>query len=288
MRDVGKILPVILAGETPLEAGQACPHHLQKRRFGQSLLQNTVGRFDSDLFYRPIFITTEDQRDVIETQVADLGVDIGAMIIEPEGRGTAACAIIAALLAETYGPETLVLLSPSDQHVHYPQAFRRSIAATIPVANDGYIATFGMTPSYAETDYAYIRKGEPLRPGTFLVDDFVEKPDEKSAKALVKTGAYFWNAGTFLFRPDTLIASVEPHKTELIKHCRVAFETAAHEDGVIRLKKEPFLKCEKASFDKAIMEHIENRALIPAHIGWSDRGDIMSSPNALNAIDIAS
>lgn len=288
MRDVGKILPVILAGNMLCEAEESYPLHLQKRPFGQSLLQNTVGRFDSDLFYNPVFITTEDQRSLIEAQVTDLGVDIGAMIIEPEGRGTAACAIIAALLAETYGPETLVLLSPSDQHVQYPQAFRRSIAATIPVTNDGYIATFGMTPSYAETDYAYIRKGESLRPGTFLVDDFVEKPDKKSAKALIETGAYFWNAGTFLFRSDTLLASVEPHKAELMKHCRVAFETATHEDGVTHLKKEPFLKCEKASFDKAIMENIENRALIPARIGWSDRGNIIFSPKASKTISIAS
>lgn len=289
MRDVGKILPVILSGNPSCGGDETASVQLKTRRFGQSLLQNTAARYDSDLFHNPVFIAPENQLGTIQSQISDLGIEIGAMIIEPEGRGTTACAITAALYASTFETKPLVLLSPSDQYVAYPQAFRRSIAATIPVVSDGYIATFGMEADYPETDYAYLRKGESLRPGTFLVDHFIEKPNKETAQELLASGDYYWNAGIYLFDDDNLLDAARSLMPDLVGQCEVGLHSAAHEDNVTRLNAEAFLKCEPSSFDKTIMEHIENKALIPARIGWSDRGEKFPSVDSkLRAVDFAS
>jgi mannose-1-phosphate guanylyltransferase len=146
-----------------------------------------------------------------------------------------------------------------------------------------------MEASYPETDYAYLRKGESLRPGTFFVDHFVEKPDKETAEQLLASGNYYWNAGTFLYKEDTLLNAVRRLMPDLLNHADDAFDNAAHEDSVMRLNAEAFLKCEQASFDKAIMEPIENKALIPIRIGWSDRGKTFPSVGEeLNKVDIAS
>lgn len=277
MREMGPILPVIMSGIAKNGNVMDPPVQLIKRGFGQTLLQNTLARFDSDLFLPPVIISVEHQLDEIRSQISDLGIEVSAIISESLGKGTTNCAILAALYAQTIETDPLVLLSPSDQYVQFPQALRRSIAATIPVAYDGYVATFGMMPEYPETDYAYLRKSEPLRPGTFLVDHFVDNPSETKAEELIASGKYYWNMGTYLYEPNKFLSEVIKLEPLLFKQCKKAFQLASQQKESICLATDKYVQCKSTSVEKAIMEKIENRALIPVRVGWSDRGEIFSS-----------
>ena len=50
-----------------------------------------------------------------------------------------------------------------------------------------YLVTFGIKPTSPHTGYGYIKPGKPLSLGA-VVDEFKEKPDEKTAKEYVKKG----------------------------------------------------------------------------------------------------
>ena len=74
------------------------------------------------------------------------------------------------------------------------------------VAAAGEIVTFGVTPDHPATGYGYIHPGEPLAidPQVRRIERFVEKPDEKRARAFIEDG-YLWNSGNFVFRADVML-----------------------------------------------------------------------------------
>lgn len=273
MRDVGKIIPVVMSGHA--ENGYdpvlpvTLPKPFQKSACGLSLIQETVQRYNTDMFHPPVFICAEDHVSIIQEQMLEINREIGPIIVEPVMRGTAICAVVAAHYARLYDPEALVLLTTCDHHIEKPQAFRRCIAAAMPVVRDSYILTFGMNATRAETHHGYIRKGELLKPGTYLVDHFVYMPSRDQATEFLRTGQYFWNSGTVLFAPETLLPEIQKFQPDVSQYGQLAFENAAHCNDVISLPTEYYLKCPDLAFDKGVLALTDSAALIVAPMGWS-------------------
>ncbi|HEX3002266.1 MAG TPA: sugar phosphate nucleotidyltransferase, partial [Methanoregula sp.] len=86
------------------------------------------------------------------------------------------------------------------------------IRAAMPVAKK-YLVTFGVKPTSPHTGYGYIRPGKKLSVGN-VVDQFKEKPDEKTAKEYVKKG-YLWNSGIFLLSTDCFFAELKKYQPGL-------------------------------------------------------------------------
>lgn len=277
MLKLGKILPVIMSGGAgsrlwPLSR-QAEPKQLLPLVADHTMLQETVARFDEELYHDPVFICNDAHADMITKQMADIGRNIGALVIEPAGRNTAPCAVIAAIHAMGIDDDdSLFLLVPADHHISKPEAFRRAVAAGGPVANKGNLVTFGMMPSYPATGFGYIRKGESLAPGTFNVEQFVEKPAEDVAKAYLATGDYFWNSGIFLFNSQTLIDEMKAYAPEVEAHARLSYETSKRKKGRIYLDEKHFCDIPSVPVDKAVMEHTQKAVVIPCELGWHDIG----------------
>src|SRR3546814_16841827 len=91
---------------------------------------------------------------------------------------------------------------PSDHVITDVAAFHRAIDAALPLVNDGWLVTFGITPDAPETGYGWIAQGEPIVPGVHRVERFVEKPPRDRAEAMLAAGGHYWNGGIFLFRAD--------------------------------------------------------------------------------------
>jgi mannose-1-phosphate guanylyltransferase / mannose-6-phosphate isomerase len=71
-------------------------------------------------------------------------------------------------------------------------------------AASGHIATFGVQPERAATEYGYISPGESISGDVRAVAKFVEKPDPATAAEYIKAG-YLWNSGNFMFRASVLL-----------------------------------------------------------------------------------
>jgi len=242
----------------------------------QTMVQETAERLSGDLFHPPVFICNAAHAATIREQMNEIEQPVGAIIVEPMGRNTAPCAVVAALHAKQSDPEALILLAPADHHVTKPEAFRRSVAAALPAAQKGCLVTFGITPEGPETGYGYIEQGEAIAPGAFEVKAFKEKPDRETAQSYLDQGGYFWNAGIFLFSPEALLSEMKNFHPDIVEQSIKAYKEANLKSGQIDLDEASFAACPSESIDYAVMEPTDKAAVVPADIGWNDIGSFTS------------
>ncbi len=279
MREV-RIIPVIMSGGAGSRlwpaSRRAMPKQLLPLVSEQTMVQETAARFSGDMFHAPVFICNAAHAAPIRAQMQEADLPVGAIIVEPMGRNTAPCAVVAALHAQIRDPEALILLAPADHHVTKPEAFRRAIAAAMPTAQSGHLVTFGITPHAPETGYGYIQRGEQIGPGSFEVTAFKEKPDMQTAQSYLDTGDYLWNAGIFLFSPEVLLEEMTRFHPEITAQASLAYEKATFKSGQIDLEDEAFAACPPESIDYAVMEPTDKAAVVPAQMGWNDIGSFAS------------
>ena len=275
-----KIIPVIMSGGAGSRlwpaSRQAMPKQLLPLVTKQTMVQETAERLSGDLFHPPIFICNAAHVAPIREQMTEIEQPISSIIVEPVGRNTAPCAVVAALYARECDPETLILLVPADHHVTKPESFRRSVAAAVPAAQNGYLVTFGIAPNAPETGYGYIHQGEAIAPGAFEVKAFKEKPSRETAQDYLDQGSYFWNAGIFLFSPEVLLSEMKNFHPEIVEQAKQAYQKAKIQSGQINLDEASFAACPSESIDYAVMEPTVKAAVVPADIGWNDIGSFTS------------
>ncbi len=292
MREVGKIVPVILSGGAGSRlwpsSRMAAPKQMLPLVTEKTMIQETVLRFTCDMYHAPVFICAADHEPMIRKQMQDIDIEIGGFLIEPFARNTAGPAVIAALHALSLEKDALVLVVPADHHIEKADAFRRAVAACAPVAAHGHLMTFGITPEYAATGFGYIRKGETMSPGAFVVDSFVEKPPQDVAESYLESGEYYWNSGIFLFHAQTLLEEMEAYSPRVSGPARAAYENAMLTDDIWSLDPEFFAECQSVPVDKAVMEHTRKAGVIPCQLGWHDIGsfkalkDLKANPQGLS------
>jgi len=240
-----------------------------------TLFQASVTRLSGGGFARPLVVTNEAFRFIVTQQMAEMGVDPGAILIEPEGRNTAPAILAAALWLETRDPGALMLVAPSDHVVPDPQAFVRAVEAGVPAARAGRLVTFGITPDRPETGYGYLELeaaatgGAPAPVG---LKRFVEKPDAAAAEEMLASGRYLWNAGIFLFSVEAILAAFRAHMPDMMAPVAEAVEQGEADLGFFRLAAGPWSRAAEESVDYAVMEKASNLSVVPFSGGWSDLG----------------
>ena len=282
MNSIHRVTPIILSGGSgtrlwPLSRADR-PKQLLSLTDPRTMLQLTAMRTaDSTRFEPPVIVANRSHAALIEEQLAEIGITPAALILEPAGRNTAPAIALAALACP---PGALMLVMPSDHVIADLAAFHAAIDAALPLVEQGWLATFGISPDSPDTGYGYIRRGEPLVPGVYRVEQFVEKPDRATAEAYVADGRYAWNGGIFLFRADAYLAALEAHDPAIAVAARAAMASAATEGIRLHPDAEAFAASPSDSIDYAVMEKAECVAVVPVEMGWSDVG----SWDALHAI----
>lgn len=268
-----KITPVLMSGGAgtrlwPLST-QARPKQFHTLGGERTLIQETALRFRTEAFDAPMVIGNVAHVDLTRAQLSEVGVTACALLLEPEGRHTAAAAAVSALAAQAAGAELILLLS-ADARIAEPAALRAAVATGAPAAEAGALVIFGVTPTAPETGYGYIRAAEgdgPVR----KVAAFVEKPDLATAQSYVADPAYSWNAGIFLFRPDAFLAEAERTAPELVAAARIALAEADRDGDLIRLG-DAFREVPSLPVDVAVFERTDKAVVVAADVGWSDVG----------------
>ncbi|MDE1167646.1 MAG: mannose-1-phosphate guanylyltransferase/mannose-6-phosphate isomerase [Pseudomonas sp.] len=281
---MGTLIPCIIAGGAGTRlwpvSREAMPKPFMRLPDGESLLQKTflraAGLDDVDRLLtvtnREVFFRTLDDYRLLNKGRAALD-----FILEPFGRNTAPAIAAAALhVAKLYGEDAQLLVMPADQLVQDVEAFKAAVASARELAEQGWLVTFGIVPTSAETGFGYIQKGQALNNGGYQVACFVEKPDAPTAKQYLEGGLHLWNAGMFCMRVDAVLRELETHAPEVLASVATCLASSHKKDGNKELQLEldstTFALAPDISVDYALMERSQKVAVIPCSLGWSDIG----------------
>ncbi len=270
-----KIIPVILCGGSgtrlwPLSRNDT-PKQFLKLLGENSLLQNTVLRAQKVSMTNNenfVFVTLGRNKNEISKQLNELGAGYNHHILcEPMARNTAAAVALAAqYVADTFGEDAIMWVLPADHHIQDEVALMHALKQAILSALDESLATFGIIPTRPDTGYGYIRYSNELA-AACVVEEFVEKPDLKTAQSYLDDGHYLWNSGMFVFQASTILNSFMLHAPQIINDISNMVQS-----GYDDIDADLYSAVESISFDYAIMERAKNVSVIPCSIGWSDIG----------------
>ena len=273
------MIPVIMAGGSgtrlwPLSR-ELYPKQFLALTSEETMFQSTVKRCAGMIGAEaPIVLCKDEHRFLVGEQLQKIGVEAGAIILEPVGRNTAPAVAVAALQAMANGDDPVLMILPSDHVIVDQEKFRQAVAAGEGLAESGSLITFGIVPGCPETGYGYIKSGSAVdeNDNAFRVDRFVEKPDLQTAEQYLESGDYLWNSGMFMFKASVLISELDCYAPEIMTACRAAFEQKSYDLDFVRLDRDAFSLCPDDSIDYAVMEKTAEAVVIPMDCGWNDVG----------------
>ena len=241
----------------------------------ETLFQSTVARLEK-LFSpdRILVVTVAEQAREMQNQVPAIPVE--NYLIEPSPRGTASVVALAAAVLQKRDPQAIMAVQTADHYIRNRDLFNYLIRAAFEVAQQNYLVTLGITPTYPSTGYGYIQQGEPLdgehKYPVYTVRRFKEKPDEQTAQELLRSGDHSWNSGMFVWRVDTILAEIKrqmPPLFGVVTKIAAAWGTS-EQDEVVEAN---WFDLKSQTIDYGVMEKAKKVAVLPAGgLGWSDVG----------------
>lgn len=269
------MIPVILSGGSgtrlwPLSRG-VYPKQFLPLVSDKTMVQETVLRLQGlDHLQAPIAVCNEAHRFMMAEQLREIDAQPDVIILEPVGKNTAPAVALAALAAKNY--DDILLVLPADHVIENVAAFQQAVVKAEQLAEQGYLVTFGIIPTAAETGYGYIKRSAENIADAFKVAEFVEKPDAVVAETYVNSGEYYWNSGMFAFKAGRYLEELEKFSPEMLAACRLSFADAKTDVDFVRLNKDIFIQCPSDSIDYAVMEKTDKAVVIPLDADWSDVG----------------
>jgi len=278
------LIPCIIAGGAGTRlwpvSREAMPKPFMRLPDGESLLQKTfvratalkdVGRLLT-VTNREVFFRTLDDYRLLNKAKVELD-----FILEPFGRNTAPAIAAAALhVSRLYGDDAQLLVLPADHLIKDVQAFANAVDSARQLAEQGWLVTFGLVPTHAETGFGYIEKGQGLNKDSFQVNRFVEKPDAATAQRYVDGGLHLWNGGMFCMRADVILQELREFVPEVVSAVEHCLEQSHRKEGKhelqVELDGDSFAQAPDISIDYAVMERSKKVAVVPCQLGWSDIG----------------
>jgi len=283
------LIPVILSGGAgtrlwPLSR-ELYPKQLLALAAKDTMLQETVKRLAGLPTAPPVIVCNEAHRFLVAEQVRQLGVQPGAIVLEPAGRNTAPAIALgahAALEAGGEGADPVLLVLPADHVIRDVAAFQAAAHLALEAAERGELVTFGIVPRAPETGYGYIQRGAAVG-GSFRIARFVEKPTLERAQGFLASGEYYWNSGMFVFKARRYLEELERLAPQMARSCRAAFERASADLDFTRIDAASFASCPSDSIDYAVMEKVSDALVVPLDAGWSDVGSWSALHEACDA-----
>ncbi len=250
------------------------PKQFVKLFDNKSLFQLTVER-NSKVCESQFIVSNTEQYFLALDQLEELKKTNNKYLLEPVGRNTAPAIALACMAC---GSDEIVLVTPSDHLIKNEAEYKKVLQRAQELAEQDYLVTFGITPSFAETGFGYIEaNGEDVKA-------FHEKPDFDTATSYVQAGNYYWNSGMFCFKAGVFLDELQKYSPEIYTACANALDsvseygmtgTSGHgitQSSLIRIKHEDMAVIPEDSIDYAVMEKSDKVKVIASDINWSDVG----------------
>lgn len=233
-----------------------------------SLLQSTFERMQ--LCVKPeniINITGVKNFSNVKYQLSSIYKD-AVVLSEPTAKNTApAIGTAVKYIIDKADANQIILVLPGDHLISDTKSFVQSINEAIEAVEAGYIVTFGIKPTYAETGYGYINVENSKIGNGFKVKRFVEKPNKETAQKYIEDRSYYWNSGMFMFKASTLMNELKITAPEIYSIVHTLDFNKSNEIPYNEFNKMPSI-----SIDYAVMEKSDKIALFELKSDWNDLG----------------
>ena len=251
---------------------------------------------------RTWIVTSRSQSGLVADSLSEGGMDFNPahILAESIARNTAASIGWAAVKLRHIDPDAVMVVLPADHVIKPDSDFCETVraAAGIVEHSPNTLVTIGIKPTFPATVYGYIQRGEEvalqswppgnglaecqpveterLPAGCYHVRQFCEKPVQERAETFYQSGDYYWNAGIFIWKADTildLLCRFEPAVGNALRYIGQTLgtdEEASETDRAFRGMK-------SISIDYAVMERAadspqHNTVVMEASFDWNDVG----------------
>ncbi len=235
----------------------------------KSFFQRTLERCLNFPHSQIIILTNERYKFYVLNQVKEIEAEQKIsfeIVLEPVVKNTAPAVALGIRYALEKGAslEDIFVVLPSDHLISPEEKFREYLKQAIRIAEEGFIVTFGIKPTYPETGYGYIKAkvGENEKVSYFKIESFVEKPSLEKAKKYLEEKNYFWNSGMFAFKGKIILEEFRKFLPEVSEFFELPWIQVL----------EKFPKVQEISIDYAVMEKTNKAVVLPLDIFWSDIG----------------
>ena len=264
---------VLAAGEGRRLAGVTggVPKQFWRDVSGTSLLAQTIQRF-TPLTPRRRTIVIVDAAHEDHVRASGLSASTGALVVQPQDRGTAAGVLLALTPVLESSPDDIVVVTPSDHGVMDGTSFRCGVLAVVShVRTREDIVLFGVEPTSAHQDYGWISVGRAHTGALRPVESFVEKPSATHAVQLFASGAV-WNTMVIVARAQAIRDLYVELLPELAKVFATALRLPAQERASFLASVYPTLPW--CDFSRDLMTRARRLSVYvwPASLGWTDLG----------------
>ena len=272
-----KVLPIILAGGSgtrlwPLSRFDF-PKQFLNLNSDKSLFQETLLRLKFiDGILNPIIVCNESYKFTVLEQCRNIGISNPEILLEPEGRNTAPALCLASLYSQSLHGECALLILSSDHFIQDNLLFNKALSRAIHSANQGFIVTYGIKPTCPNNGFGYIKLGKKVDDSTYLIDSFIEKPNQEIANKFFNSNLYFWNAGIFTFLADNFLRELGIYQNDLLIQAKNIFTTKEKKGNFIFFDKSLFCELPSISVDYALLEKSQKVSLVKLNTFWSDLG----------------
>lgn len=259
------MIPAILSGGSGTRLWPVSRANFPKQfcdLFDDSLQSLTLKRCSK--LGTPWIVTGSALKTLTEANINDLQMKNVPTIYEPVAKNTApAVAVLAYVLVQQGKGEEVVGVFPSDHLIQNTDAFYKAVADAEKLAQQGFIVTLGIQPDHPATGYGYIQKEKASN----KVLKFHEKPSLEMAQKFLASGDFFWNAGMFIFKAQTMLEKFQKLQPEI-------FKLVSQLKSDLSNLGEVYAQFPSISIDYAVMEKLsaDELACVPADMAWSDVG----------------
>ena len=240
----------------------------------------------------PIISCGESHRFLVAQQIGEICDKQPTICLEPMPKNTAPAIAAACCEAIHRNPNAIVVVLPSDHVIADVPAFQKAVLTAAKQAEQGYLVTFGIVPTFPATGYGYVKASGVESEGAYTLEKFVEKPCLEKAQEYLDSGEYSWNSGMFVFKAAAFLDELKKYNPEMADLSIQAFEKANKADSdFIRLDAESFGKIKGDSIDYAVMEKTRLGKIVKLDAGWDDVGswsalyDISNKDENKNAVN---
>jgi len=205
------------------------------------------------------------------------------LLVEPRGRNTGPCLVLAASVANRrWGEDTVLLCLPSDFHAGDVAAFRRTLgAACEAAAATGGLVAIAVAASRPEPGFGYMRLepacADERSPRRVL--EFAEKPPAQEAAGLLAEG-WLWNTGMYCFRASAFLEEAHLYLPDAWRELScLPLSPRSHKPGAKALR-EAYARLEAASVDYAVSQRTQRLYAVTGDFGWDDVSTVESALRA--------
>ena len=203
------------------------------------MLDKTLQRLKKPIFDIPIISTNLIHFKEIKKHLKKNKINKYKIILEPIKKNTGPAILAASLIKDIPYNKPLIFFS-ADHLIEKDHLLIKELKKQKAELSDQNIFLFGIKPENSSSQLGYFIT-KKIKKNLNKVVKFIEKPQEKKAKKIIKLGGY-WNSGIFFARKDSIINNFKKFQTNIYKNTSLAVKKSKFKSNTYYLNKNSYIK----------------------------------------------